>query len=208
MDGSRSTQIIEMNLSFPRHGIFRYPAFIDEVGQTIGIDRAKFHDYNNRQRKRRKTLLELIPIEVDGVTGEMVICYYLTTLKKLFKSVPYLAMEPIRAADIIINGKMLDVKTAGKESFKKHFFINEAAHIAKDKPIDFYVCVKILDNQMAEYWVIEYAAVNDWEIRMIHETSCYCIAIDSLRTHENSLDDTGNTVPPLRALKPAPGSTD
>jgi hypothetical protein len=155
--------------------IIEYPDFINECAVYIGKLRNLYNYELNEEQERfkRGDLTEMA--DIIGVKGELIFSYYLHSLKIQHTLNKLLSNKPVYSWDIKIGDTTYDVKTIKNNA--PHFLVNEEAHL-KNKGIDIYVFIQLLNNNKASIWKCNYDKVNEWPIANFKYTNAYYKKID------------------------------
>ena len=158
-----------------RQGIIQYPNFINECAVYIGKLRHLYNYELNESTDKYNRFGKSDEPDILGLKGEMIFSYYLGKNDIKHINASLLSNKPIKEPDIIINNKNIDVKTINPKA--PHFLVNEEAH-KKDKNINTYVFIRLIDNESANYWIFDYEEVDKWDIKFFKYTNAYCKLID------------------------------
>ena len=157
-----------------KHGQIKYPYFINECAAYIG----KLRNLTNYDLKLTYTKYDRgyqnEVVDILGVQGELIFCYYLDKLDIPYTSTKLLSNKPLKEPDVIVKGKKIDVKAVRKTA--KFLAVNQEAH-KKDKGVDTYVFIRVDDYDNATYWVYSYDEVDSWQVKKLTYTNAYILPI-------------------------------
>lgn len=160
-----------------KQGRIQYPNFINECAVYIGKLRHLYnYDLNESTDKYNRFGKSDAP-DILGLKGELIFSYYLAKNDIEHTNARLLSNKPVKEPDIIVGNKKIDVKTIHPDA--PHLLVNEEAH-KKDKNIDTYVFVQIINNNTANYWVYSYQEVNVWDVSFFKYTNAYCKLIKDI----------------------------
>jgi hypothetical protein len=158
-----------------KHITTKYPAYIDEVSEIIGLLRNKSNEQimNNNSYYQRGGLED--KMDIMGVKGELIVSNYLHSQGIEHKLSKLLDDRPVSSEDINIDGKAVDVKCVNDNA--PHLLVNEKAHL-KDKGIGYYAFVMPKPDHTAHIWLCSYEDVSKWNVRNFKYTNAYYKQID------------------------------
>ena len=152
----------------------QFPKSFWHISEQIGYARSVINSKNDRintikkyDRGEKNKYVDTI-----GILGELIAIDYLTNNNIQYKATKLLDFEPSKEADIIVNGKRIDIK-ASKKSKYKTVLVNKEAHQKGKGIIDLYWFVYVLDEVNAQFFFFDYNEVSQWDSRLMKYTEAY-----------------------------------
>ena len=155
-------------------GLIRYPPFINECAIYIGKLRS-LYNYDlkeNHSIYKRGEMGEFV--DIIGVKGELIFSYFLQKNDIDHQTSRLLSNNPVISCDIIVGGKNIDVKTLRADA--TDLLVNKQAH-EKNKNIDSYVFIQLIDDKVAKYWIFKHEEVDSWESKKCGYSDAYFLDI-------------------------------
>jgi len=159
-----------------KSGRIEYPTFIDECAVYIGKLRDLYNYDMNEQAQRFKRGGQSEYVNILGVQGELIFSYFLHSKGVQHKMNRLLSNKPVASCDIVMNGKRVDVKTIRTDS--NNLLVNKEAH-HKNKGVDTYVFIKILDGHRAIFWIFPHADISQWKVMNPGYSEAYYLPVET-----------------------------
>lgn len=146
-----------------KYGTIKYPNWINEVSQILGVARRRANDklYDEVPSKKCGERDELVhPL---GVKGELIFAMFLYQNNIDYKLNTLLSDAPVVEYDILIGNKKVDIKTLRPDGWD--LLVKVKSHHYIEKKIDSYVFLQIIDDTTARYWIFKHDEVSKWNIK-------------------------------------------
>ena len=109
-------------------------------------------------------------VSVTGILAELVARHCLVQMKIKYTASPFIDIQPVPDADLIIKYPdekyYIDVKGVPKQV--KEYRVNHNAHRNKNKLVTHYWFVKFLGNQRAELKFFDWRDVDFWKVKQYY----------------------------------------
>lgn len=161
-----------------RSGEIYYPPFIEESARVIGCLRHATSIDLDKKNPRYDRGDDSARVHILGVKGEMIFSYFLQAQNINHRINKVLSGLPGTDWDILIKGKRIDVKSI--KSGSNQLTVNKEAHKKKNS-IDYYAFVQVVNDVSANYWIVNYNEVNNWEVKKLKYSEAYCLEIKRLQ---------------------------
>lgn len=155
-----------------------YPDYINEVSEILGRKRRDASESVRMSNKKYQcdTEEEEIKIDVMGIKGEIIASHFLFSRGVEHQMNKLVDDKPISDYDIMINGKKIDVKSV--PFYGKLLLVDYDSH--KKKKMDYYMFIKIHQNNTAEIWLISYKTVGSWKRTTLGNGLILCDKIENV----------------------------
>lgn len=152
----------------------KFPKSFWNISEQIGYARSVVNSNNNRINKIKKYDRGEKNRHVDtiGILGELIAVNYLTENNVEHTAAKLLDYEPNKSADVVVNGKKIDVKTNMSSAYNT-VLVNKEAHLKGKGKIDLYWFVYVLDKTTAEFYFFNYDDISKWDSKLMKYTEAY-----------------------------------
>ena len=152
-----------------------YPYIFHKLAEDISQDRTKGM-HKNYKDKDYYVGEKTKEYNVTGVLAELISWHYFTYNDQEFEAVSMLGIEPEVEADVICEGKKIDVKYI--PPYAKFLMVNYNSHKNPEKEVTHYMFIQPikrlgLGQAKANIWFIKHSEVDSWKIDT-HKTKVLC----------------------------------
>ena len=160
-------------------GNISYPKKYEDVAHKLAKIRSELSSnvYKEGSEKYRGDKEHWV--SVTGILAELVARHYLVQNNIKYKATPFIDIQPIPDADLILEypdvNFYIDVKGVPKQV--NEFRVNYDAHKNEDKLVTHYWFVKFLGNQKANLTFFEWENIEFWKVKQYY-TATLCRRIN------------------------------
>ena len=152
-----------------------YPYIFHKLAEDISQDRTKGM-HKNYKGKDYYVGEKTKEYNVTGVLAELISWHYFTYNDQEFEAVSMLGTEPEVEADVICEGKKIDIKYI--PLYARFLMVNYNSHKNIEKEVTHYMFIQPIKRlglgmAKAKIWFIKHSEVDSWKIDT-HKTKVLC----------------------------------
>lgn len=148
-----------------------YPVILEKIAEEMATLRSKlsadvYHEGSETHRGKQEHEISKL-----GILAELVAQNFLVENSIPFKSATLVDVQPLPEPDIVIDGKLIDVK--GVKQSTTNLYVNYKAHLNSKKKCDFYWFVKLMPDYTAEHYLVAHSEVSNWQVKELRYTKAF-----------------------------------